>query len=210
MIKKIIFSCIAILFLNINIGLANTSYTLIPAGNQELVKSTTLCKSLMNAFYQLYQTADDTTVGTYGSLKRFKNIVHCTNQNTTGNWATDLLVTLGTPVTPCNQAPTTPASPPNNNQFTQNDILSCAFVSGMFDLILVKPLIEYALKLLSILSGTIAMLFIIIGGYKYFAGVVTGDVTDAKGTIKNAIIGLVVATCSWIIVDLVVSLLTIT
>ena len=69
--------------------------------------------------------------------------------------------------------------------------------------------IVYIIKNLSLLASVLAMLFISIGGYQYFMAVITGEDSNAKNTIKHAIIGLVLALSSWIIVDLVQTLVSV-
>jgi len=176
-------------------------YTLLPQGKAEFVKSPVFCRNLMEAFFQVYHTQDG--LGAYNSLERFKKGASCTLKNIESNSALNQLINLKTPV---NCASTSEGE--NVANLDENDILACSLISGRFDLVLVKPFLQYVLKLLSVAVGTVSMLFIIIGGYKYFAGVITGDVTDAKGTVKNVLLGLVVATWSWIIVDLIVTLVT--
>ena len=201
--KKIFKVIISVYLLAIPFLSFAQGYTLIPQGKAQFVKTPVFCRSLMEAYYQVYFTAPENVIGKYNTLKRFSGATNCTLQNLDSNLAVNQIINLN-PSVSCEGR--VDASN-NTGQMNQDDILACAFISGRFDIILVKPFLQYALKLLSVLAGTISMLFIIIGGYKYFAGVVTGDVTDAKGTIKNAILGLVVATCSWIIVDLIVTLL---
>lgn len=201
--KKLFKFIISIYILSIPaIGLAQ-GYTLIPQGKASFVKTPVFCKSLMEGFYQVYFTQNE-DIGKYNSIKRFVQASNCTLQNIGSNSGVNALINLDSNIN-CNNSNDQSRNAGNMNQ---DDILACAFISGRFDIILVKPFLQYALKLLSVLVGTVSMLFIIIGGYKYFAGVVTGDVTDAKGTVTNAILGLVIATCSWIIVDLLVTLLT--
>ena len=201
--KKIFKVIISVYLLAIPFLSFAQGYTLIPSGKSEFVKTPIFCRGLMEAYFQVYFTADEDKIGNYNTLKRFSRATNCTLQNLDRNSADNQLINLNQTVNCTGQE----EANQNIGKMNQDDILACAFISGRFDIILVKPFLQYALKLLSVLAGTISMLFIIIGGYKYFAGVVTGDVTDAKGTIKNAILGLVVATCSWIIVDLIVTLL---
>lgn len=211
MFKKITTTLFTIYLLAIPVFSFAQNYTLIPQGNANFVKTPVFCNSLMDVFYQIYFTQPETAnssgnggIGKYNSLVRFEKASNCTLQNLKTNAAVNQLVNLDTAFRNCTGNEQQSA---NQDGLNSQDIISCAFISGQFDLILVKPLLQYILKLLSVAVGTISMLFIILGGYKYFAGVITGDVTDAKGTIKNAILGLIVATCSWIIVDLIVTLL---
>jgi len=201
--KKIFKIIISVYLLTIPFLSFAQGYTLLPQGKAQFVKSPVFCRSLMDAYLQVYFTQDEDKLGKYNTLKRFNKATNCTLQKIETNSAVNQLINLNTPFT-CSGSEDQSA---NLGGMNQDDILACAFISGRFDIVLVKPLLQYVLKLLSVLAGTISMLFIILGGYKYFAGVITGDVTDAKGTVKNAILGLVLATCSWIIVDIIVTLL---
>ena len=90
-----------------------------------------------------------------------------------------------------------------------NEILGCGIVTGRIRLYFWKPFVAYIIKNLSLLASVLAMLFISIGGYQYFMAVITGEDSNAKNTIKHAIIGLVLALSSWIIVDLVQTLVSV-
>lgn len=90
-----------------------------------------------------------------------------------------------------------------------NEILGCGIVTGRIRLYFWKPFVVYIIKNLSLLASVLAMLFISIGGYQYFMAVITGEDSNAKNTIKHAIIGLVLALSSWIIVDLVQTLVSV-
>jgi hypothetical protein len=85
----------------------------------------------------------------------------------------------------------------------QNDVLGCALLTGRIKMFYLSIFISYALNMIAILAGSISMLFIMIGGYKYVIGSLTQNTDDAKKTIINAIIGLLVSTSAWIIVNLV-------
>ena len=95
-----------------------------------------------------------------------------------------------------------------NQELTETDLLGCAIVTGRIRLYMWKPFVVYLIKNLSVLAGVLAMLFIVLGGYQYFLAMVQGEDTKAKTTIKNAIFGLIIALCSWMIVDLVQTLVS--
>jgi hypothetical protein len=56
-------------------------------------------------------------------------------------------------------------------------------------------------------AGSIAVLFVMIGGYKYVV-LPDEDKDKAKKTITHALIGLAVSLMAWIIIDLVIQLAT--
>lgn len=59
------------------------------------------------------------------------------------------------------------------------------------------------IDLVTKLAGTIAVLFLIYGGYQYMLGSVTDDKEGAKKTIKYAIMGIVVTFMAYLIVNIV-------
>lgn len=69
-----------------------------------------------------------------------------------------------------------------------------------------KMYIIYFTKLLSMISGSLSILFVVIGGYKYMIGALQDDVGEAKTTITNALIGLAISTAALIIVNIVQSI----
>lgn len=89
------------------------------------------------------------------------------------------------------------------SDLNQNDILGCAILTGRIKMFYLSIFIAYALNMMAILAGSISMIFIMIGGYKYVIGSLTQNTDDAKKTIINAIIGLLVSTGAWIIVNVV-------
>ena len=91
---------------------------------------------------------------------------------------------------------------------TENDIMGCSIKTGKIRLYMWKPFVVYLIKNLSVLAGVLSMLFIVLGGYQYFLAMVQGEDTKAKATVKNAIFGLIIALCSWMIVDLVQTLVS--
>ena len=95
-----------------------------------------------------------------------------------------------------------------NSGLKETDLLGCAIVTGRIRLYMWKPFVVYLIKNLSVLAGVLSMLFIVLGGYQYFLAMVQGEDTKAKATIKNAIFGLIIALCSWMIVDLVQTLVS--
>lgn len=62
--------------------------------------------------------------------------------------------------------------------------------------------IKFITQTLVSLAGTLAVIFVMIGGYKYVIGR-DEDKEAAKKTITYALIGLAVSLMSWIIIDLV-------
>ena len=84
----------------------------------------------------------------------------------------------------------------------------CDFQTGDMKFSCVPNYIQYLIEVIIALAGTIAVIFVMIGGFKYVFSGVSDDKEAGKETITNALIGLVIAGLSWVIVTWVVSLLT--
>jgi hypothetical protein len=90
-----------------------------------------------------------------------------------------------------------------NPEVTENQLLGCGITTGRIRLYFWKPYVAYLIQILSVLTGALSMLFITLGGYQYFYAMVSGEDSNAKNTVKNAILGLVLSLSSWIIVEVV-------
>ncbi|PIQ79468.1 hypothetical protein COV81_02170 [Candidatus Peregrinibacteria bacterium CG11_big_fil_rev_8_21_14_0_20_41_10] len=92
--------------------------------------------------------------------------------------------------------------------FTRNDVLACSIKTGRIKMAYVKYFLTFFLSLGAVAAGVVAMLFVIIGGYKYtFSGLTDGK-EEAKKTIIYAVVGLALTSMAWIIIQLVQTLLT--
>jgi hypothetical protein len=61
-------------------------------------------------------------------------------------------------------------------------------------------------RILLPLSGTVALLFIIIGGYQYITSGINEEMAESgKKTLQNAIIGLIIVILSYLIVTVVIN-----
>lgn len=168
-----------------------TTKTLIPEVNKNRFKSNYDCTNLMITFEDIYFFELDTDQNAeVGSMARFFEAIKVLN---TGGY---------------NQGADRLAEGASLGQITSNDILGCSIMTGRVSLSYLSLFVSYALRMLSIAAGTISILFIIFGGYQYVIGGITESQDAAKSTIKNAIIGLVVSTGAWIIVNIVLALLT--
>ncbi|MCK5460774.1 hypothetical protein KAI58_02215 [Candidatus Gracilibacteria bacterium] len=72
----------------------------------------------------------------------------------------------------------------------------------------VPLVIVYWLDWLTWLAGSIAVLFVVIGGYQYSIGGITDDKERGKKTLLYAIAGLIVTFFAWIAVDILQTWLT--
>lgn len=93
---------------------------------------------------------------------------------------------------------------PNNIDFKENDILGCSIITGRIRFAYIPRFIVYSLELLTILSGVLSLLFVILGGYYYLINSLAGSDTEkGKSYIKNAIIGLIISLSAWSVINLV-------
>jgi len=92
-----------------------------------------------------------------------------------------------------------------DGDITEANILGCGVVTGRIRLYFWKPYVAFLIQNLSVLAGVLSMLFITLGGYQYFLAMVSGEDSNAKNTVKNAILGLVISFSSWMIVEIVQS-----
>lgn len=91
---------------------------------------------------------------------------------------------------------------------TLEDIFSCGVKSGNIKFWMVPYFVKYILQWLLALSGLVAVLMVIIGGYYYIIGGLTEDKEKGKTIITYALGGMALATLSWIIVNLILLAVT--
>jgi hypothetical protein len=79
--------------------------------------------------------------------------------------------------------------------------------NGTISLRQIPCFIKFFSQTLIALAGTLSVIFIMIGGYKYVLGADKAN-DEAKRTITYALIGLAVSLLAWILVDIVLQLIT--
>ncbi len=82
-----------------------------------------------------------------------------------------------------------------------NPDLAEAFMTGKFELWQLGDYVQYLIEVLIFFAGGIAVLFVVIGGYKYLIGSVAEDKEGGKKTIGYALGGLAIAVLAWTIVN---------
>lgn len=87
-------------------------------------------------------------------------------------------------------------------------LLGCAIKTGKIRLFMIPFFITRLIEFLIGLAGLIAVLFIVIGGYKFVTGGIAEDKDAGKKTVLHAIIGLVVAFSAYIIINFIQAQLT--
>ncbi len=86
--------------------------------------------------------------------------------------------------------------------------LACGVKTGNVHLWMAPYFITFALEFLINLSGLISILMIVVGAYFYIAGGITDDKDQGKTIIQYAVLGLVVTTVAWVVVNLLLLYLT--
>lgn len=94
------------------------------------------------------------------------------------------------------------------NTKTRNDTLACAVITGKIKFWMVPFYIVYLIEFAIGISGLIAILFLVVGGFQYVVGSTESD-DKAKNTIKYALMGLVIVLVAWVLVNLLQFMLTI-
>jgi len=70
----------------------------------------------------------------------------------------------------------------------------------------IPELIAAIIRILLMIGGAIAVLFVIIGGYQYLTSGGNEEAAEkGRKTVTNALIGVVVVVLSWVIVNVVVN-----
>jgi hypothetical protein len=94
------------------------------------------------------------------------------------------------------------------NATNRDNVLGCAIKTGRIKLYMMPFYITYLIEFLLAIAGLISVLFVIYGGFKYTIGGLIEDKESGKKTIMYALLGLVVALSSWMIVNFIMVALT--
>ncbi len=86
-------------------------------------------------------------------------------------------------------------------------LTGCSFTDGKILAACIPVFIGHLVSLVIGLVGTIFVINIMYAGYQYAIGSLQGDEGDAKSRIYWSIIGLIVTVCSYLILDLVLTIL---
>lgn len=87
-------------------------------------------------------------------------------------------------------------------------LMGCAIQKGRVRLYMIPYFITYLVEFLLGIAGLVAVLFVIVGGYKYVVGGLVEDKEGGKKVIQNALIGLIVALSAWMVVNFIQIALT--
>lgn len=85
----------------------------------------------------------------------------------------------------------------------QDKNLAEKFISGKFEIYDIGSYVIYLIEFLIYIAGGIAVIFVIIGGYKYIIGGASDDKEAGKKTIGYALAGFAVSVLAWTIVNFV-------
>lgn len=87
--------------------------------------------------------------------------------------------------------------------FERNEILGCAVITGRIHLYMIPYFIIYFIEILVEFAGVLCILFIVFGGLQYALGGISDTKEKGKKTVMNAIIGLIVTTLAWIVINII-------
>ena len=90
----------------------------------------------------------------------------------------------------------------------KNNILSCAIRTGRIHFWMIPYYVVYLIQFLIGIAGLLSVLFLVLGGFKYVGSGLSESKDKAKGTIKNALLGLGVALSAWAVVNLIQYIIT--
>lgn len=82
------------------------------------------------------------------------------------------------------------------------------FRSGQFEWLDIVRFLFHLIELLLTVAGSIAVILIMIGGFQYIFGSMSGSKEKGATTLKNAVTGFIVILSAWIIVDFITTLFT--
>ncbi len=88
------------------------------------------------------------------------------------------------------------------------NLLGCAINSGRITLAMIPYFITYFSNFLLGMAGLIAVLFVVLGGYRYVIGGLTEDKEKGKQTIMHALMGFGLSLLAWAIVNIVMAAVT--
>jgi len=83
----------------------------------------------------------------------------------------------------------------------------CDFKTGMLKAACIPVFIGHLVQIIMALVGTIFVINVMIGGYQYAIGELGGDDGKGKERIYWSIIGLIVTSCAYLIIDLVLTVI---
>jgi hypothetical protein len=89
-----------------------------------------------------------------------------------------------------------------------NQVLGCAVVTGRVSLPMVPYFIRYFSNFLLGIVSLVSLLFVVIGGFMYTMGGMTGKKDQGKAYITNALIGMIIAFLAWTVVNVIISAIT--
>lgn len=90
----------------------------------------------------------------------------------------------------------------------RGNLLGCAIKTGRITLSMIPHFITYFANFLLGMAGLIAVLFVVLGGYRYVIGGLTEDKEKGKQTIMHALMGFGLSLLAWAIVNIVMAAVT--
>ena len=97
---------------------------------------------------------------------------------------------------------------PGKNADDEYKPLVESFQEGSLQLYDIPVYLKYLTEQLIWLAGLLAVIVVMIGGYKYLKGGFDDSTDEGKNTIANVAIGLAFIAFAWMIIDLIIRILT--
>lgn len=88
------------------------------------------------------------------------------------------------------------------------EALGCAIKIGRIKLFMLPYFVTYLIEFLLVVAGMIAVIFVMYGGFQYVLGGLTEDKESGKKIITHALLGLVIASAAWIVINFIQVALT--
>jgi hypothetical protein len=86
-------------------------------------------------------------------------------------------------------------------------LTGCDFQTGRLEAACIPVFIGHLVQIIMSFVGIIFIINVMIGGYQYAIGALQGDEGKGKERIFWSIIGLVLTTCAYLIIDLVLTVI---
>ena len=98
---------------------------------------------------------------------------------------------------------------PGTTSASKEDILACAIKTGRINFWMIPHFVVYFIEFLIGISALVAILFFVIAGYQFIIAGATDQRDNAKKTVLNAILGIILVSVAWVVVNVIQYVLTI-
>ena len=102
-----------------------------------------------------------------------------------------------------NNSPLTPEIYSGYEAEVKETVLACAIKTGRIRLWMMPYFVSYFANFFIGISGTVSLLFVVMGGFWYMTGGITDDKEKGKKTITYALMGMGITLLAWVIVNVI-------